>query len=277
MSSTSSMLTAAAVVYHSELPVLREFVLSMAAAAERLSKIHGGLTCLYLIDNSECADYFCSLKQLKEELFVGGALQVRLVCAPKNLGYGGANNLLLEGLKSRYHLVINPDVVVDPDALCLAVGFMESNGQVLMLTPRVVDKGGRLCHVVKAYPDCLTLLLRYLSVPLLSRLFWRRLGRYECVELKNDVTSCVEFAGGCFQFLRTESFVQLQGFDDRFFMYFEDFDLSIRTRERGAIAYVPAVKISHAGGDVGRKTFIHHRYFIASALRFFSRHGWRLW
>ena len=95
--------------------------------------------------------------------------------------------------------------------------------------------------------------------------------------LDGAIDCSVELIGGCFIFLRTSLFRQLDGFDQRFFMYFEDFDLSIRAKEYGSIAYVPTVKITHSGGDVGRKNYRHHLYFIRSAIRFFNKHGWRFW
>jgi len=58
---------------------------------------------------------------------------------------------------------------------------------------------------------------------------------------------------------------------------FEDFDLSLRFARQAAIAYVPAVRIRHAGGDAAGKGWAHRGMFIRSAFTFFQRHGWRLW
>ena len=78
-------------------------------------------------------------------------------------------------------------------------------------------------------------------------------------------------------FMRTSEFKAIGGFDRRFFLYFEDFDLSIRLRALGQIAYVPSVLITHGGGDVGRKALRHHGYFMVSAVRFFNKCGWKLY
>jgi len=86
----------------------------------------------------------------------------------------------------------------------------------------------------------------------------------------------LELAGGCFFFLRTDVFQKIGGFDPRYFLYFEDFDLCMRLRRHKSISYVPEVRIMHGGGDVGRKSRRHHWYFSASALRFFSSYGWKL-
>jgi GT2 family glycosyltransferase len=70
---------------------------------------------------------------------------------------------------------------------------------------------------------------------------------------------------------------RLDGFDPRYFLYFEDYDLSLRTGRIARIVYVPAVRIVHFGGGAADKGFQHIRLFAASAWRFFGTHGWRLW
>ncbi|MDP0590188.1 MAG: glycosyltransferase [Candidatus Endonucleobacter bathymodioli] len=274
---SKSVLSAATVVYFSEIPMLNGLIASMERAAGELFAASGMATCMYLIDNSDDVEYFSLLEAMRAEVSCSKAFQLELTCSPGNLGYGGGNNLVRNQLNSCYHLVINPDVIVWPDALCQAVAYFEQRCDVAIVSPMVIEEDGSCHHVIKVYPDCFTLMLRYLGNSVLNRRFSCRLSRYQCDHLTDQVDKSVELAGGCFQFMRTELFQRLGGFDDRFFMYFEDYDLSIRARESGAIAYVPAVKISHLGGGVGRKTFLHHRFFVASAIKFFIKHGLRLW
>jgi GT2 family glycosyltransferase len=78
-------------------------------------------------------------------------------------------------------------------------------------------------------------------------------------------------------FLRREAFDEIGGFSARFFLYFEDFDLSIRIREAGwDIAYVPTAVITHHGGSASRKGLRHIFMFTSSAISFFNRHGWKM-
>jgi len=257
--------------------MIKELIISLRESSNQLYARAGTSVHLYLVDNSTDEKYFSRLKVMCEGIDCSEAFRLELLCSSNNLGYGGGNNLVLDQLDSSYHLVINPDVIVGSGALYKAVTYLECNDDVAMLSPMVVEENGRRSHVVKVYPDCFTLMLRYLGRPTLNRWFSHRLGRYQCDQLSDQADKNTELAGGCFQLMRTDLFKRLGGFDDRFFMYFEDYDLSIRARVFGSISYVPAVQISHAGGDVGRKTFAHHRFFVASALRFFNKHGWRFW
>jgi GT2 family glycosyltransferase len=74
---------------------------------------------------------------------------------------------------------------------------------------------------------------------------------------------------------RTQLLARLGGFDPRFFMYFEDYDLSLRLGRESQVAYVPSARIVHHGGEASRKGVRHIAWFVGSAWRFFARHGWR--
>ena len=86
----------------------------------------------------------------------------------------------------------------------------------------------------------------------------------------------LEVASGCFMFLRRALAQQVGGFDRRFFLYFEDFDLAWRIRARAKVARVPDVRIVHFGGGAARKGFDHVAMFARSAWIFYRKHGWRL-
>ena len=273
---SASIVSATTVTYFSELELLRTLLNSLEVASKQLYQKTGYSVHYYLVDNSEDEEYFKGLGRLCAQFGGTDSLQLSIIRAHLNLGYSGGNNLVLDQLASAYHLIINPDVVIQPDAFCCALDYLDEDKNVVMLSPKVIDHG-RSSHVAKVYPDCLTLALRYLSLPSLNHYFSERLSRYECDHLSDTADNSIELAGGCFIVIRTEAFKQLRGFDDWFFMYFEDYDLSLRARKLGDIAYVPAVKITHAGGGVGRKNIRHHFYFAVSAIKFFSRYGWRFW
>jgi GT2 family glycosyltransferase len=85
----------------------------------------------------------------------------------------------------------------------------------------------------------------------------------------------ISMVSGCFMFFRRPVLEKLGGFDGSFFLYFEDFDLSLRAATQGEVAYVPAVRIQHDGGAAARKGLRHIRWFATSALHFYRLHGWK--
>jgi|TARA_B110000902_G_scaffold262173_1_gene338471 GT2 family glycosyltransferase len=269
--------SAVTVTYFSDLALMRSLLLSLEAAAVKLFAEHGYRCEYVIVDNSADDDYFWRLETLCYVFFNTDYLSIHIIKASKNLGFGGGNNLVLDRLDSEFHLVVNPDVMLEQDALCRAIEYLKNNNDVGMVSPRIIDAGFEFAHVIKAYPDCVTLLLRYAEIPMLTKWFAARLGRYACANLTGDSNKDVQLAGGCFLLMRTYLFEKLNGFDDFFFVYFEDFDFSIRISQYAKIAYVPAVRITHMGGHAGRKTLKHHLLFAVSALKFFYRHGWKLW
>jgi hypothetical protein len=194
-----------------------------------------------------------------------------------NVGYGAGHNLAIRAAASEYHLVLNPDVVLAEDAIVQALAFMAAHPEVGLLAPRVNDERGNLQYLCKRYPTPLVLALRGFAPGFVRRLFAPLLARYEMRDLIGigRVVRDVPIASGAFMFCRTAALHAVDGFDPGFFLYFEDFDLSLRLAKVAGLAYVPAVRIVHFGGHSARKGFAHVRMFAASALRFFRKHGWR--
>jgi hypothetical protein len=91
-----------------------------------------------------------------------------------------------------------------------------------------------------------------------------------------EVLRDVPLASGCFMFARRDELAAVGGFSPDYFLYFEDYDLSIRLRRRSRIAYVNRVRIVHHGGEAAKKGRTHVRLFLTSALRFFRTHGWKI-
>ena len=92
----------------------------------------------------------------------------------------------------------------------------------------------------------------------------------------SNVASPVEIVSGCCMLCRTTALQQVSGFDPDFFLYFEDFDLSLRLGKLGDVVYLPSMRVRHGGGNAATKGGNHQRYFVRSALRFFNKNGWKL-
>jgi GT2 family glycosyltransferase len=99
--------------------------------------------------------------------------------------------------------------------------------------------------------------------------------RYEYRELGDEEASPVQLLSGACMLIDRRALAAVGGFDTRFFMYFEDYDLSLRLGAHGTLLYVPSMRIVHHGGGAARKGARHIRWFGVSAWRFYRRHGWR--
>jgi hypothetical protein len=197
--------------------------------------------------------------------------------ADANLGYGAGHNKAIASIDSDYHLVLNPDVALDDDSVAVGLRYLNANPEVALINPAAVDGDGLPLSLCKRFPRITDLLLRGFAPTAIKRRYQVQLSRYEMHELagaQQPVTG-IEIASGCCMLIRSDVLRAVGGFDEAFFLYFEDFDLSLRIGQLADIAYLPAMKIVHYGGNAARKGIGHIFLFATSALRFYRRYGWR--
>jgi GT2 family glycosyltransferase len=226
---------------------------------------------LFLVDNGP-DDHSFEL----EALLADNNLRGSVLSGHGNVGYGSGHNLAFAAANSRFHLILNPDIVLEPDALAKAVAFMNDKPDCGLLTPSFFSRAGQRIYLCKRYPSISILALRAFAPGLLKGFFMRRSWFYEMRDTISDsVYWDPEIASGCFMFFRSDIFKRLGGFDRRYFLYFEDFDISLRLRTVSRIAYVPEVMITHLGGGAAQKGLKHILMFCRSAFSFFNTYGWK--
>jgi GT2 family glycosyltransferase len=172
---------------------------------------------------------------------------------------------------------MNPDGELDEGASAAALAALQADAGLGLIAPDVCGTAGERQYLCKRYPSVWVLFLRGFAPAALRRAFARSLERYEMRDVLGEGTYApVPLASGCFMVVRTPLFQRLGGFDPRFFMYFEDYDLSLRVGREAQVAFVPAARIVHHGGEASRKGPRHVSWFLRSAWRFFATHGWKL-
>jgi GT2 family glycosyltransferase len=231
----------------------------------------GGAVPLFLVNNGtdEAIDWSKLANDARTKLVV--------IEGQGNVGYGRGHNLAIQRTSSRYHLILNPDIELDRDALARAVAFLEAHPEVGVITPHIADETGHQQFLCRRLPTVFDLFVRGFLPRRFRTPFAKRLAHYELRDAIDDKNVFWDppIVSGCFMLYRTEVLKKLGGFDPRYFLYFEDYDLSLRTHDIARIAYVPSVRVLHHGGDAARKGFTHIKLFITSAIRFFNRFGWR--
>lgn len=270
-------LSVSIVLHHSDIAQLRECLTSLGTAA--MASIARGVVrsvSVSLVDNS-CEDrYRSALDEVLDALPRAPGLSFELLILPVNRGFGDGHNRILDATDANLHLVLNPDTRLEEDTLVECVSAIIEDDEIVLVSPRVEGANGQQEFLCKRYPSVMVLLLRGFAPAFVRRWFDARLGRYEMRDVcsQND-SSDVTIASGCFMLLRMTAVRAAGGFDDAFFLYFEDFDLSMRLSQCGRLVYLPTARIHHYGGYAARKGLRHVRYFLASGARFFHRHGWQ--
>jgi GT2 family glycosyltransferase len=273
-------LSVSVVVFHPDIALLTATIEDLVAGIAHCRTAVGLGRCdLILVDNTPSASPRTWLgERWLQQLVSRAGLHLTVHAGHGNIGYGRGHNLALGNVRSTYHLVLNPDVGQSPDALQNAITYLQNHREVGLLTPSIVHADGKTAYLCRQAPNLVDLFLRGFCPASVARLFQSRLARYEMRDRvdRNQPFLDPPVVSGCFMFFRSEVFVALGGFDPAYFLYFEDYDLSVRARAVAHIAYVPAVRITHHGGGASRKGWRHIHSFMRSAFTYFQKFGWRL-
>ena len=266
------------VVYRCGGATLRSLMASLAASLRAATTDRSMDVSLYVVCNDKGADDIRSIAKLVDEvesrMFEG--IRCELIEGHGNIGYGAAQNLAIRRSSAEFHLALNPDVVLDAGAIAESVRFLHANPDTVMVVPRGYDAQGRYAHLAKRAPSVFVLLLRALSVVPSAGVFGRRVARYLYGDrLPSEQPASISLASGCFMFCRRSALQTVGGFNERYFLYFEDFDLSRRIAKHGQIREVPTVRIVHRGGSTARRGLVRIARFIQSGIRYFNTYGWR--
>lgn len=221
---------------------------------------------IYLIDNST-NDSLRTLAELEN---------VEYVYLNNNVGYGSANNVAINKAKgfSKYHLISNADIDFDPDILKKGFEYMERNRGVGMISPQIHYTTGGLQYFCRKLPTPFDLFARRFIPGVLKPLFRTALDNY--VLLYKDYSKPMNIPNlpGCFMFVRMKNLIEVDGFDENFFMYCEDIDLTRRLHEISKTLYYPQISIKHGlarGSYNFSKLVVYH---IKSAIYYFNKWGW---
>ena len=194
--------------------------------------------------------------------------QVCLIEPKTNDGFGAGHNLVLPMLSSEYHIIINPDIIIKDDAIQNMIAFLDSNGEIGALSPKICFPDGREQILGKRSPK-----LKYLVASRMrnEQSPSKLLREYAMLDEDLSKITDIKNATGCFLVFRTQVFKKLGGFDERFFMYFEDADISLRAAQISRLIYYPDATVYHVWGRESKRNLKLMRIHICSMLKFFIK------
>jgi GT2 family glycosyltransferase len=194
--------------------------------------------------------------------------------ADRNLGYGRAHNIALRASqgRTRYNLVMNTDITYQPGVVSHLVDFMDTHPQAGLTSPRVLYPDGALQYVCRLLPTPANMFLRRF-IPS-AQLTHRSDERYELRWWDHASIANIPYFQGSFMMLRTQLCNAIGGFDERFFLYGEDIDLTRRIYEIAQTLYIPSVTITHQYRRYSNRSLRGTWYGIQNNCRYFNKWGW---
>ncbi len=243
-------ITASIVTYNEDILELQKSINSFLGYAQSKS--------LYILDNSPT-------NLLKEKI---KGKNIEYVYSKENIGFGRGHNRILEKLnkESKYHLILNPDVSFNPQILEKLISQLKKDTQLSMIAPKIVYPDNQLQYTARKYPTVLELFYRFTGI------FKKYTNHSEYRNYDLEKLFYPDFIQGSFMLFKTKDLIDLQGFDQRYFMYMEDIDICRRIdQSKKKKLYFPEVQIIHThkkGSSKNLRLFFIH---ISSIIKYFTK------
>ncbi|WP_421773618.1 glycosyltransferase [Gracilimonas sp.] len=221
---------------------------------------------IFVVDNNSGDDSISYLKNRYPE--------VHYIANKENVGFGKANNQAIRQAKGEFTLIINPDTLVSEDTLDVLVNHMSENPECGAAGCKILNPDGTFAP--ESRRSIPTIWSASCKVFGLNTLFpeSKLLGQYYLSWLDEDEAGEIPVLSGSFMFWRTDLLKELDGFDERFFMYGEDIDLCYRVQKTDyRIDYIPDTSIIHYKGESTKKGDLRYiRIFNKALYQFFDKH-----
>ena len=220
---------------------------------------------IILVDNSPIDDLRRVIKS-----FNG----IEYIFNPENPGYGAGHNLALKKVihdGSPYHLVLNADVYFIEGTLDSLVEYMNQNSDVGLVMPKVLFPDGKIQYLCKLVPDPLDLIGRMI---LPKKILFKNNFKFEMRSSNYNKEMFVPYLSGCFMFLRIDALKKCGLFDERFFMYPEDIDLTRRIATQYRTMFYPDAIVYHEYGAASKKSIKMLLIHAINIIKYFNKWGW---
>lgn len=202
--------------------------------------------------------------------------EVQWTAEPVNRGFGAACNRAMRGARGEYLLFLNPDTEPAPGSVARLLEHVAAHPEIGLAGPRFCDPAGEPRREVRRFPTFRSALYQFTALRYLG-LFSGSYRAYRCEGFDYVRAASVEQIMGAAMLGRREVLDRLGGFDERFFMYYEDVDLCLRVRQAGLeVAYVPEAEVRHAAGhsaEQAPRLVLCQR--LCSLMKFFAKHRGR--
>ena len=219
---------------------------------------------IYVIDNSRqqyISDYCNTIDKVE---YIGS----------DNVGYGAGHNIAIRKVLesgSRYHLVMNSDVYFDEDVLPQLVNYMNENKDVAQVQPNVVYPDGTLQYGCRLLPTPINLISRRFFFSGLTEKINRN---FLLCDFDRKSPMNIPYHQGSFMLFRTECFNKVGLFDERFFMYPEDIDITRRMHKHYRTMFWPGATVVHAHRAASYKSFRMLAVHIFNMIKYYNKWGW---
>lgn len=194
-----------------------------------------------------------------------------------NDGFGGGNNFAMSQIeKSDFILLVNPDLYLEEHSISDLLSVARSIQNLGILTGKITYPNGSLQRLNKRNPTVFGLIGRRFPILQNLKAILTAVKKYEMSDMNYDTEMDIEFISGCWMLIPYHVWLDVNGFDPRFFLYFEDADLTRRIKNKGyRTLYSPKARAIHEYQRGSHKSLKLFLLFIRSMNQYFNKWGWK--
>ena len=234
---------------------------------------------LKCIRSSNCIDtfYIIDNSPAPQNISKCEGINIDYIWLNSNVGYGSGHNVAIKkSIASDYlfHFVLNPDISFESDALEMMLTRISKDDNIGLLMPLVTYPDGNIQYLCKLLPTPVDLFLRRFSFGPFKRVAERNADRFELRFTGYNREMNVPFLSGCFMLLSLEILKDVGLFDETFFMYGEDIDLSRRIHEKYKTLFFPGACIIHDHEKASYKNLKMLWIHLINVAKYFNKWGW---
>ena len=255
--STHRIVSASIVLYNPDIEQIKNVINSYVPSEKRM---------LYLIDNSPI--------KIDIESILSNHNNIRYYFVGKNKGYGAGHNIAIKMAMqagAQYHVVLNPDLQFNPEVIDIIADFMNNDISIAQVMPKILNEKGELQYLCKLIPTPIDLVLKRYFSKILSG---KNTIKYQLKFADYNKQMNVPYLSGCFMYFRISALEKIGLFDETFFMYPEDIDITRRIHRQFKTIYFPEVSIIHAHEAQSYKSIKMLIIHIINIIKYFNKWGW---
>lgn len=251
------MITASLVIYKNPLPVVEPVLQNVTGSC---------IGDFYVVDNSSLAGFEDELHKVSPQA---------IYIPSENRGFGAGHNIAIrKAMESGadYHVIVNPDISFAPGTIEKIIAFMEQNPDIGLVMPKTIYPDGRTQYNCKLVPSPLDLIFKRFLPKSWTR---KRMDYFMMKWADYEKTMDVPYLCGCFMVFRMTALKKVGLFDERFFMYPEDIDITRRIYSGGfRTVYYPEAVVVHAHEAASYKNRKMLWIHIINMIKYFNKWGW---
>ncbi|GEA91525.1 glycosyltransferase [Leuconostoc mesenteroides] len=222
---------------------------------------------VFVVDNHSIDGTVDILKKFSEDEPL-----LKVILLDENKGFGYGHNQAIKQTSSEYHIVMNLDTTPkQKNVISNMKQYMDENQDIDLLSPLVLFPDGNIQYLTRSEPTVFDLAIRFLGPN------WFKKRQEQFIHLNDgyDHEQVIKNATGSFMFLRTSTLKTIGAFDERYFLYMEDTDLTKAVNVRGRAVFSPEFKVIHEW-QRGNHSIGGAKLMINSMVKYFNKWGWRL-